>query len=68
MRFIDTNLFLRYFTKDDGKKAQKVLELLKRLEKEKESVITSSLVVFENIGWVFNQFIQIIESDILVFT
>ena len=47
MRFIDTNLFLRYFTRDDEEKAQNVLELLKRVEKNEEKVITSSLVMFE---------------------
>ncbi|MEW6382305.1 MAG: PIN domain-containing protein [bacterium] len=47
MRFIDTNLFLRYFTRDDEDKAQKVLNLLKRVEKNGEKIITSSLVIFE---------------------
>ena len=47
MRFIDTNLFLRYFTRDDEEKAQKVLELLKRVETNEEKIITSSLVMFE---------------------
>lgn len=47
MRFIDTNLFIRYFTRDDEEKAQKVLALLKRVEEDKERVIVSSLVIFE---------------------
>ena len=47
MRFIDTNLFLRYFTRDDEEKAEKVLNLLKRIERNEEQVITSSLVMFE---------------------
>ncbi len=49
MRFIDTNLFIRYFTRDDEKKAQKVLALLKRVEKNEEKIITSSFVIFETI-------------------
>lgn len=49
MRFIDTNLLLRYFTKDDEKKAEDVLRLLKRVERNEEKVITSPLVVFETI-------------------
>lgn len=49
MRFIDTNLFIRYFTRDDEEKAQRVLVLLKRVEKGKERVITSPLVIFETI-------------------
>jgi predicted nucleic acid-binding protein len=49
MRFIDTNLFIRYFTRDDEEKAQKVLALLKRVEKDKERITTSPLVIFETI-------------------
>jgi predicted nucleic acid-binding protein len=47
MRFIDTNLFLRYLTRDDENKSQKVFNLLKRVEKNEEKVITSPLVIFE---------------------
>ena len=49
MRFVDTNLFIRYFTRDDEEKAQKVLALLKRVEKDKERITTSPLVIFETI-------------------
>ena len=49
MRFIDTNLFLRYFTRDEEEKAQKVLALLKRVEKNEEKATTSPLVIFETI-------------------
>ena len=49
MRFIDTNLFLRYFTRDDEKKAEDVLKLLKRVERNEEQVITSPLVIFETV-------------------
>lgn len=47
MRFIDTNIFLRYFTMDDEKKANNTLQLLKKIEINEEKVTTSSLVVFE---------------------
>lgn len=47
MRFIDPNFFLRYLTRDDEEKAQAVLELLKRIERNEEKVITSPLVMFE---------------------
>jgi len=49
VRFIDTNLFIRYFTRDDEEKAQKVLALLKRVEKNEEKITTSPLVIFETI-------------------
>jgi len=47
MRFIDTNIFLRYYTRDDEKKAEEVLKLLRRVEKNEEKVVTSPLVIFE---------------------
>lgn len=49
MRFIDTNLFIRYFTRDDKEKAQRVFTLLKRVEKSQEIITTSPLVIFETI-------------------
>ncbi len=47
MRFIDTNFFLRYLTKDDEEKAKAVLELLKKVKIAEEKIITSPLVIFE---------------------
>lgn len=47
MRFIDTNLFLRYFTRDDEERAGDVLKLLKRVARNEEKVTTSPLVIFE---------------------
>ncbi len=49
MHFVDTNIFLRYFTGDDSVKAEKVLDLLKRVEANEEKVYTSPLVIFETI-------------------
>jgi len=46
-KFLDTNILIRYFTKDDEKKAYDVLELLKRIDKNEEKVITTPLVIFE---------------------
>ncbi len=46
-KFLDTNIFLRYLTKDNEKKAYKVLELLKKIEKGEEKAIISPLVIFE---------------------
>lgn len=48
-RFLDTNILLRYFTRDDEEKAQKALVLLQRIEKGEERVETSLLVVFETV-------------------
>lgn len=47
--FMDTNILLRYFTRDDEEKAQRVLQLLLRVERGEEKAITSSLVIFETV-------------------
>ena len=49
IRFLDTNLLIRYFTRDDEDKAARVLALLQRVERGEERVATSPLVIFETI-------------------
>jgi predicted nucleic acid-binding protein len=49
IRFIDTGILLRYFTRDNEQKAQQVLNLLLRVERGEEKVTTSSLVIFETV-------------------
>jgi predicted nucleic acid-binding protein len=49
MRFLDTNVLLRYFTKDDEEKAQKALALLQRIERGEERAETSLPVIFETV-------------------
>lgn len=49
MRFIDTNIFIRFFTADDEQKAKDVFRLLKRLENGDETAYTSALVIFETV-------------------
>jgi predicted nucleic acid-binding protein len=49
MRFLDTNILLRYFTKDDAAKAHKALALLERIERGEERVETSLPVIFETV-------------------
>jgi predicted nucleic acid-binding protein len=49
MRFLDTNILLRYFTLDDEEKARKALALLQRVEKGEERVETSLPVIFETV-------------------
>jgi predicted nucleic acid-binding protein len=46
-RFLDTSLLIRYFTRDDPEKADRVLALLQRVEAGQERVAISPLVVFE---------------------
>jgi len=47
--FLDTNILLRFLTRDDEGKAQQALGLLLRVERGEEKVITSPLVIFETI-------------------
>jgi len=47
VRFLDTNVILRYLTRDDEDKARAALELLLRAERGEERLATSHIVVFE---------------------
>lgn len=49
MRFLDTNILLRYLTKDDEQKARQALLLLSRVERGEEKVVTSPMVIFETV-------------------
>lgn len=54
--FVDTNVLLRYLTKDDEEKAQRALNLLVKVEQGEEKVVTSSLVIFETIFTLQNSY------------
>ncbi len=47
MRFLDTNILIRYATKDDEQKAAASYLLLQRLESGEETAITSDVVIAE---------------------
>lgn len=47
MRFIDTNLFLRYLIRDDLSKAERVAVLLHRLRSGEEEATTSEAIIAE---------------------
>lgn len=49
MCFLDTNILLRYFARDNEQMFEKAVNLLLRIEQGEEKVITSSLVIFETI-------------------
>ena len=46
-RFLDTNILLRHLTGDDEEKARACRELLSRVERGEEAVVTSDLVIAE---------------------
>ena len=49
VRFLDTNILLRYVLRDDEAKARAAFALLARVEQGEEKVETSPLVIFETI-------------------
>ncbi|MDO8690456.1 MAG: PIN domain-containing protein, partial [Dehalococcoidia bacterium] len=49
MRFLDTNILLRYLTRDDEQKGRQALELLARVERGEEKVVTFPMVIFETV-------------------
>lgn len=48
-RFLDTNVLLRYFTRDDERKADAALALLQRIEAGEERVVVAHTVIFETV-------------------
>jgi predicted nucleic acid-binding protein len=48
-RFLDTNILLRYLTRDDEAKAEAAFDLLMRTEDGTEALVTSPMVIFETV-------------------
>lgn len=63
VRFLDTNILLRYFTKDDEEKARRALALLQRVERGEEKVETSAIVIFETV-YTLQRFYRIPKSRV----
>ena len=49
MRFLDTNVLLRYFAGDNLEMAESARRLLAKIERGEEKVVISPLVVFETV-------------------
>ncbi len=49
VRLTDTNLLIRFFTGDDPEKAERVRQLLERVERNEERIALSPIVVFETV-------------------
>ncbi|MEA3355071.1 MAG: PIN domain-containing protein [Patescibacteria group bacterium] len=47
VEFVDTNIFIRFITKDDEKKAKKVFELFKLVEQGKAKLIVNEATLAE---------------------
>ncbi|MDA8239717.1 MAG: PIN domain-containing protein [Nitrospiraceae bacterium] len=63
-KFIDTNIFLRYLTKDDPAKYAKCRELFKRVLEGKAVLATSGLVIAELI-WTLLSYYKVPKSDVI---
>ena len=50
-KFVDTNIFLRFLTKDDAEKAQKILRFFETAQDRRWQLVTSDLVIAE-VVWV----------------
>ena len=49
LRFLDTNVLVRFLTGDDPAKSGRALALLQKVDRGEEQLITSPLVIFETI-------------------
>ena len=47
MRFLDTNIIIRYLTRDDGKKANNCFELFQRVKQGEEKLTTCEAIITE---------------------
>ena len=63
MRFIDTNIFIRFLTDDISEKADACEELFKKAIEKHESLFTTDLVVAE-IVWVLESYYELPKEEI----
>ena len=63
MRFVDTNIFLRFLTNDDPVRADACEELFTRAVAGKEKLFTSELVIAE-IVWVLESYYELDKKEI----
>jgi len=63
MRFVDTNIFIRFLTNDVPQKADACEKLFKRAIEKKDSLFTTDLVIAE-IVWVLESFYKLEKKEI----
>lgn len=63
-KFIDTNIFLRYLTKDDPSKYDKCREIFKNATEGKIALATSGMVIAELI-WTLLSYYKVAKADIV---
>ena len=62
--FVDTNLFLRYLTKDDPAKYDRCRELFKKAVEGKVSLFTSEMVIAELI-WTLLSYYKVPKAEVI---
>jgi Predicted nucleic-acid-binding protein, contains PIN domain len=63
-RFIDTNIFLRYLTRDDPSKYDNCREIFKKAIEGKIALVTSGMVIAELV-WTLLSYYKIAKADIV---
>ena len=63
-RFIDTNIFLRYLTKDDPVKYEKCRELFKKTVEGKITLATSGIIIAELV-WTLLSYYKVPKADVI---
>ena len=62
--FVDTNIFIRYLTKDDPSKYEKCRELFKKTIEGEIEIATSELVIAELI-WTLLSYYKVPKADVI---
>lgn len=63
-KFIDTNIFIRYLTKDDPSKYDKCREIFKKAVEGKTNLATSGMVIAELI-WTLLSYYKVTKADVI---
>jgi predicted nucleic acid-binding protein len=63
-RFVDTNVFLRYLTKDDPSKYERCRELFKRVLEGEIAISTSGMVIAELI-WTLLSYYKVPKAEVI---
>ncbi len=62
--FVDTNIFLRYLTKDDPSKYEKCREMFKRAMKGEIAITTSGMVIAELL-WTLLSYYKVPKAEVI---
>jgi len=62
--FVDTNIFLRYLTKDDPSKYEKCREMFKRAMKGEIAITTSGMVIAELV-WTLLSYYKVPKAEVV---